>query len=96
MMWRSRAGERIRRVRKVTPRAPGFGEHGLGGDLLVGDQHVRVGAAGGLPVVAEGDDLAVLRWPWTGRRWRKRRLWVPLSWAKKVSTERERCERVGT
>ena len=45
LIWRTRAGERIRRVRKLMPRCVEFGEHRLGGDLLVHDQQVRVGAA---------------------------------------------------
>ena len=35
-------------------------EDGLGGDLLVHDQHLRVGAGDSLPVVAERDGLPVL------------------------------------
>jgi len=37
-----------------------FAQHVVGGDLLVHDQHGRVLSAGGLPVVAERDDLAGL------------------------------------
>ncbi len=37
-----------------------FAEHGVGGDLLVHDQHAGVVAGGGFPVVAERDHLAGL------------------------------------
>ena len=45
---------------ELDPAGVEFGEHGLGGDLLVHDQQVRVVAADWFPVVAESDDLAVL------------------------------------
>ena len=37
-----------------------FAEDGLGGDLLVHDEHLRVGSGYGFPVVAERDDFPVL------------------------------------
>jgi len=37
-----------------------FAEHLLGGDLLVHDQHARVGAGDGLPVAAKGGHFAGL------------------------------------
>jgi len=37
-----------------------FAEHGVGGDLLVHDEYVRVGAGGGFPVLAEGNRFTAL------------------------------------
>src|SRR5204863_8501049 len=38
----------------------GIAEDGLGGDVLVEHEQVRVGAGGVFPVVAEGDDVPAL------------------------------------
>jgi hypothetical protein len=37
-----------------------FAEHGMGGDLLIHDQHAEIVAGQGFPVVAERDHLARL------------------------------------
>jgi hypothetical protein len=56
----TRLGERIRRGGELDAAVVELAEDGLGGDFLVHDEHLRVGSRYGFPVVAEGDDLAVL------------------------------------
>jgi hypothetical protein len=57
-MYRMSAGERMRSGKEFDAAVVELAEHGVGGDLLVHDQHGRIVAGDGFPVVAERDDLA--------------------------------------